>query len=146
MSVHLRDLKNNQDLSYLKRNAIFVYEWCGPKELINLASPIATLKCCEDSESPKHLLAQAILKVTCVSGFCLETLSCCFDKVLRKGLSHNMLHIQVNISAPSRWVFHNTHCLAMFSTGCTQTRFFFFLVSHSFLSFAIELARKCCMI
>lgn len=125
MSVHLRDLKKkSQELSCLKRNVTFLYEWCGPKELINLVSPLATLKCCEDSKSPKRLLAQVILKANCVSGFCLQTVSCCCDKILRKGLPHTMLHVQVNISAPGRWVFHSTDCLAMFRTACTQARLF----------------------
>lgn len=117
--------KKKDDLSCLKRNVIFLYEWCGPKELINLASPLATLKFREDSKSSKRLLAQVILKANRVSGFfCLQTVSCCFDRILRKGLAHSMLHAQVNISAPGRWVFHSMHCLAMFSTVCIHTRLF----------------------
>lgn len=85
--------KKNQDLSCLKRNVIFLCEWCGPEELINLASPFPVLKCCEDSKSPKRLLAQVILKANCENGFCFQTVSSRFDKILRKELAHSMLHI-----------------------------------------------------
>lgn len=135
MSVHLRDLKKNQDLSYLKRNVIFLCEWCGPKELINLASPLPTLKCWEDSKSPKRLLSLVILKAKRESGSSFQMVSCWFDKILRKGLTHRVLRIGVNISAPGRWVFHNMHCLVIFLTVCMHPDKFIFVCFFILFSF-----------
>jgi len=138
-------LKKNQDLSCLKRNVILLYELCGPKELINLASTLATLKCCEDSKSPKRLLAQVILKGNCVSGFafrqCHAALTRCWGKDW------------LVACCTSKWIFQ--HLVGEFSIiriayQCfpqyAPRQDYFCLVFHTFLSFAIELPNKCCLI